>query len=190
MQATVDDAADGYMSGAIGGFITGGLTTNACFVVGILVHAECGLVLIEEIGADQLAWAENLETGERALKRVVRTFINEKDELVHIWVNGEIITCTTEHPFYVHGKGWVAAIGLKPHDQLELWSDKAAFVHSIRIEKLDQSIQVYNFEVEDFHTYFVGENCVLMHNVCKIPGVLKSRHDLKNWQMMISCLLH
>ena len=23
---------------------------------------------------------------------------------------------------------------------------------------------VYNFQVEDFHTYFVGENCVLVHN--------------------------
>ena len=113
-----------------------------------------------------MAWAENPDTGERALKRVVQTFLNEKDELVHVQVGDETITCTTEHPFYVHDKGWVAAIDLKPHDQLELRNGKASFVHSIRIEKLDQPIQVYNFEVEDFHTYFVGENCVLVHNSC------------------------
>ena len=66
----------------------------------------------------------------------------------------------------LHSKGWVAAIDLKPHDRLELQNGKAAFVHSVRIEKLDQPIQVYNFEVEDFHTYFVGENRVLVHNGC------------------------
>lgn len=28
---------------------------------------------------------------------------------------------------------------------------------------------VYNFQVEDFHTYYVGENCVLVHNAnCKL----------------------
>lgn len=26
---------------------------------------------------------------------------------------------------------------------------------------------VYNFEVEDFHTYYVGQNAVLVHNSCK-----------------------
>ena len=31
-------------------------------------------------------------------------------------------------------------------------------------ELLDVSTKVYNFEVEDFHTYYVGENSVLVHN--------------------------
>ena len=110
---------------------------------------------------------------------MVRTFLNEKDELVHVQVGDETITCTTEHSFYVHDKGWVAAIDLKPHDQLELRNGKASFVHSIRIEKLDQPIQVYNFEVEDFHTYFVGENCVLVHNMCKNPGRTKKQARLR-----------
>ncbi|QIH76134.1 hypothetical protein GTN31_07145 [Macrococcoides canis] len=26
--------------------------------------------------------------------------------------------------------------------------------------------EVYNFEVEDYHTYFVGNVCVLVHNDC------------------------
>lgn len=30
-------------------------------------------------------------------------------------------------------------------------------------------IKVYNFEVEDFHTYFVGESSVLVHNDCGTP---------------------
>lgn len=123
---------------------------------------------IEEIKADQMVWAEDPETGERALKRVVRTFLNQKDELVHVQVNGETITSTTEHPFYVQGKGWVAAKDLKVNDRLELQSSKHAFVEGVRFEKLAESVNVYNFEVEDFHTYFVGKVYVLVHNRCKL----------------------
>lgn len=28
----------------------------------------------------------------------------------------------------------------------------------------DESVKVYNFQVEDYHTYFVSENCILVHN--------------------------
>ena len=183
LDAAIDGAADGYMSGAIGGFITGGLTSNACFIAGTLVHAECGLVPIEEISADQMVWAENPETGERALKRVVRTFLNEKDELVHIWVNGETITCTTEHPFYVQGKGWVAAKDLKQNDRLELQSGEDAFVDAIRREKLAEPVQVYNFEVEDFHTYYVGAGCVLVHNQCSQRAARRAAKRSENIPM-------
>ena len=29
-----------------------------------------------------------------------------------------------------------------------------------------RQVKVFNFEVEDFHTYFVGESHVLVHNAC------------------------
>lgn len=32
------------------------------------------------------------------------------------------------------------------------------------IELTKKTTVVYNFQVEDFHTYHVGENCVLVHN--------------------------
>ena len=28
----------------------------------------------------------------------------------------------------------------------------------------DESVKVYNFQVEEYHTYFVGKNCILVHN--------------------------
>ena len=49
-----------------------------------------------------------------------------------------------------------------------------AFVDAIRREKLDQPIQVFNFEVEDFHTYYVGAGCVLVHNLCKPTDIGKA----------------
>ncbi len=69
----------------------------------------------------------------------------------------------------MQGKGRVAAKKLKLNDRLELQNGEDAFVDAIRREKLDQPIQVFNFEVEDFHIYFVGAGCVLVHNLCAKP---------------------
>ena len=37
-------------------------------------------------------------------------------------------------------------------------------VEDIKIEFADKPVTVYNFQVEDFHTYYVGDICVLVHN--------------------------
>lgn len=66
----------------------------------------------------------------------------------------------------MQGKGWVAAKDLKLNDKLELQNGEDAFVDAIHREKLAEPIQVFNFEVEDFHTYYVGAGCVLVHNLC------------------------
>lgn len=111
-------------------------------------------------------WSENPDTGERALKRVVQTFVNETDELVHVRVNGEEIITTPEHPFYVPSKGWTGAIHLRAGDILVLQNGKYVIVEQVQHEILEHPIKVYNFEVEDFHTYYVGDSSVLVHNKC------------------------
>lgn len=141
-----------------------------CFVAGTQVLAEHEKKPIELIEVGDFVWAANPETGERALKCVSRTFLNKADELVHVQVNGETITCTTEHPFYVRDRGWVAAGELVASDKLELQNGRFAYVESIEFEKIEEPIDVYNFEVEGFHTYFVGDNSILVHNQCKNPG--------------------
>lgn len=39
-------------------------------------------------------------------------------------------------------------------------------MQEVRYETFDSPVSIYNFEVEDFHTYYVGENPVLVHNKC------------------------
>ena len=39
-------------------------------------------------------------------------------------------------------------------------------VEAVEHELLESPITVYNFEVEDFHTYHVGSASVLVHNQC------------------------
>lgn len=58
--------------------------------------------------------------------------------------------------------GWVAAKDLKPGDQVRLADGSKAFVTSVK--KTEVIEPVYNFTVEGFHTYHVGELGVWVHN--------------------------
>ena len=42
-------------------------------------------------------------------RQVLETFIRETDALVDLYVDGEVISTTGEHPFWVADKGWVEA---------------------------------------------------------------------------------
>ena len=96
----------------------------------------------------------------------MQTFINESDELIHIYVNKEEIVATPLHPFYVIEKGWIGAVDLRAGDILVLQNGEYVIVELVQHEILEAPIAVYNFEVEDFHTYYVGESLVLVHNMC------------------------
>ena len=122
---------------------------------------------IEEIQIGDRVLSEDETTGEVAVKTVTETYINETDELIHIGVNGETISATPTHPFYVDKLGWTLAGSLRAGDVLVLSNGELVTVEWVQHEILESPIKVYNFEVEDFHTYFVGECGVLVHNECK-----------------------
>ena len=67
-----------------------------------------------------MVWAWDEETGDVALRPVVGTYVNETEELIHLSVNGEEITCTPGHPFYSPVKGWTEAVHLRAGDILVL----------------------------------------------------------------------
>ena len=82
--------------------------------------------------------------------------------------NTETITCTTEHPFWVPGQGWTAAGDLTPGTELTSPDGSMVMVVSNTVQVLAQPVNVYNFEVEGDHTYFVdqGGEPVWVHNWC------------------------
>lgn len=123
------------------------------------------------------------DTNQIAFKQVTNTFVNETSELEHIHVNGETITATPEHPFYVDKLGWRLADNLRAGDVLVLSNGEVVTVEWVQHEILEQPVKVYNFEVQDYHTYFVGQNSVLVHNTCnkdeRIQAVYnKCGHDV------------
>ena len=142
------------------------IATSQCFVSGTLVLTIDGNKPIEEIKAGDLVYSTNPETGESEYKEVVQTFENETEELIHISIAGEEIVTTPKHPFYVPQKGWTSAINLRAGDMLVLSNGEYVIVEKVQHEILESPVKVYNFEVHDFHTYYVGENSVLVHNKC------------------------
>lgn len=140
---------------------------SACFVAGTIVKAAEGDIPIENIQVGDYVYAYNPETGKTELKPVVQTFVNEATELVHVFTDEEEIICTNEHPFYSPIKGWVEACKLRAGDILVSLNGEYIVVERVQHEILESPIKVYNFEVEDFHTYFVGNgDGVLVHNEC------------------------
>ena len=177
-QAALEGMGDGALTGAITGAIQGGMSGYAnhlrygsCFVAGTLVATATGYVAIEKIKAGDLVWAWDEETGDVALKQVVETYINETTELTHIFVKGEEIVATPTHPFYCPVKGWTDAAHLRAGDILVLVNGEYAVVEKVQHELLENPVKVYNFQVADYHTYYVSDNGVLVHNSCvKQPG--------------------
>ena len=79
------------------------------------------------------------------------------------------IESTMVHSFWVENR-WVSAKDLKEGDLLTLADGSAARISGVYGEKLDEAVVVYNFEVEEFHTYYVTEAGVLVHNANKVGG--------------------
>ena len=63
-------------------------------------------------------------------------------------------------------KGWYAAVDLRAGDILVLVNGEYVTLEKTQHEILEAPITVYNFEVEDYHTYYVGTDGVLVHNSC------------------------
>lgn len=85
-------------------------------------------------------YAENPETGEKGLKRVVQLFENQTSELVHVKVDGQKISTTPEHPFYSPGKGWMDAIELRAGDKLILRSGQIVIIEQVQHELFETPI--------------------------------------------------
>ena len=136
-----------------------------CFVAGTTVKTEEGDKAIEEIEVGDRVLAYEATTGRFAYKEVVDVIAHDGvTELAHVTVGGETIDSTTNHPYFVVGYGYVDAGKLIEGDIVLLADGEEAKVEKVEIEFLTEPVMVYNFEVKDWHCYFVGEAGVLVHN--------------------------
>lgn len=149
--------------------IAGGI----CFTGDTIVKVENGDKQIKDIKVGDQVYSKDPKTGEKGLKKVKTVYVNETDKLVHIFVDGQEIKATEEHPFWVIDKGWLGAKNLQVGDKVLLNSEEEAVIKSIFIEQLNKTIKVYNFEVENWHTYYVSDSGVLVHNTCRIKNITK-----------------
>ena len=192
---------EGLVKGAIEGFING-FTTGAlmfcasqavsllskaassrcsapgqCFIAGTLVLTSLGNKKIEDIKVGDEVWAYDEETGEKSLKKVVDLLRNKTEKWIHLLFEledgtTEKLVCTEGHPFYVNNLGWVKSIDLLENDSVLMYNDCTASLIRKEIEELEVEETTYNFEVADYHTYYVGENSLLVHNECAFQEIV------------------
>ena len=149
---------------------TGAASQNmACFIAGTTILTATSLVAIEKLAAGDKVISTNPDTLETAEKTVLETYVRQVDKLVHITINGEEIVTTDNHPFYVQGRGFIEAGHLLVGDKLVSVNGEDLIIEDYYLELTEEPVSVYNFQVEDFHTYFVGDCAVWVHNAeCKV----------------------
>ncbi|MBQ8912988.1 MAG: Hint domain-containing protein, partial [Lachnospiraceae bacterium] len=128
-----------------------------CFTAGTKIRTSDGEKNIEDIQVGDEVYACDVETGEIGLKKVKQTFVHDETEIVHVTIAGETIDTTAEHPFYVEGYGFKLAGELQSGDKVVLLDGTTAEVETVEFEHLEEPVKVYNFEVEDWHTYYVSD---------------------------------
>ena len=148
----------------------------SCFVAGTLVMAVAGMVAIETIKSGDKVISTDPETMETSPKTVLETYIREVTTLVHLTVNGEEIVTTVDHPFYVKNQGFIKAGELIVGDELLDVNGNVLLVEKFNVELTDEPVTVYNFQVEDYHTYHVSGLGVLVHNAGDYSNLKDSKY--------------
>ncbi|HWO97418.1 MAG TPA: polymorphic toxin-type HINT domain-containing protein [Bacillus sp. (in: firmicutes)] len=142
----------------------------SCFTAGTLILTDEGEKPIEEIKVGDRVLSKNEQTGETAYKEVTQLFQNEKYTTYQISIGNQVIETTNNHPFWVEGKGWVLGEDLEAGDKLQQTGGNVLEIKNIEIVQHKKPVKVYNFTVADFHTYYVSNLGIWVHNeeVCTV----------------------
>jgi RHS repeat-associated protein len=140
------------------------LVGDCSFSADTLVATEEGEQSIStlEIGDHVLAFDQSLNmVGPYTVTAIL---VHEDPIIEYVTINGERITTTPEHPFYTQVWGWLPASALWVGAQVRRADDSYGVVENIEIVQRPQTM--YNLTVAQAHTFFVGEQKLLVHNAC------------------------
>ena len=173
----LESASKGFMVGAVTGAISGTLGANNCFVAGTPVClADGSSVTIENLSVGAKVVCSSEDTPYALTSSVVVDTFSREVETTYIVDCGNFnVETTAEHPFYVVENGWTEAQYLESGDHLITQTGNTLMVDNVTAKY--EPTTVYNFEVANYHTYYVGgvgeDEFVLVHNSCA--------HTQKEW---------
>lgn len=168
---SLEDVFKAFTVGFITGVVIHGVgkalkKIKFCFTAGTPVLMAAGYTkAIENIRPGDFVKSYNQITGKTESKRVLQTFENETDEITKITTSsGDTVNSTPGHKFYANGK-WISAQDLRAGDILVTVNGEQVIVEQVQHEILENPIKIYNFEVADNNSYYVGREAgVLVHN--------------------------
>ena len=133
---------------------------HSCFGAGTLVQTLDGLCRIERLHAGDLVLTQAPATGELKYEPVLTAFHNPPNATFRIELGGETIVATGIHRFWKANQGWVMARELKPGDALRT----LAGVVVVKSVDKEQVQPVFNLQVAEGESFFVGRTGVLAHD--------------------------
>nr|MCU0686482.1 polymorphic toxin-type HINT domain-containing protein [Polyangiaceae bacterium] len=169
----------------------------ACFVAGTPVWTDKGLVPIDSIQVGDWALTRDETTGAWVWRRVLQTFVTPDKPVLALTLQDElgrrdVLRVTAEHPFKTQGLGWMPAGELRVGDRVLNANDT-----SLRVEQATWAPgrqTVYNLEVEEDHTYVVGQLGAWVHNTCNPNELLALAEKVQlagkmpRWHQTVSVL--
>ena len=167
----LDAFSNGFMIGAaVGsvGLLTGAIKPSACFVAGTSIAVSHNVYMaIETICVGDYVLSYNEKDNTVSHQKVIDTFSKKVYQTVGLTINDEYIETTYNHPFYSPIYNcWVEAGTLRVGDYVVDSNGNFLIVQDTKINNYANGVTVYNFTVENNHTYYVGNNETLVHNTC------------------------
>jgi len=131
---------------------------GACFTGDMLLLCEGGKKRADAIREGDRLWSrdEHDPDGPLVLKRVLRRF-ERTGKIWQVRLPGQVLRTTLEHPFWVENRqSWLPVSELHVGDVVR--TDAGELLTVETIEDTGKWERVYNWEIEDYHTYFVSAN--------------------------------
>ena len=167
LYGALEGSADGYMWGAIYGAATGGFKSKYCFTEDTPVLTDSGVRRISEIHVGDSVYAYDENSGIYAYKPVTQVNLGETKETIRVQIDGEIIECTSTHPFLMDS-GWTPASELEKGNQVLSTNGSYCTVTAVDVVNYDTPISTYTVCVDEYHSFLVGNCGVVVHNKCKL----------------------
>jgi len=167
--------------GSAGSFSLFANKNMTCFPAGTKISTPKGKVNIQDIKVGDAVYScvngvqvpyqkltgyVDVDVVDRVMSRVADEFITL------ILSNGNEISVTGNHEFYVMDKGWIRADNLSVGDELLQLDLRHKTMSIVKIAEIGGEIfvtQVYNLETHKYHNYFAED--ILVHN-CGEGGVI------------------
>ncbi len=133
---------------------------HSCFPAGTPVQTILGPRPIETLQIGDRVLSQDLVTGELVYAPIQKTTLRQGAPQRTMETDAGIITATIGHPFWVAKSGWLTV------QQLKLGMALHGIDGPQRIADIRDApaTEAYNLVVSGFHNYFVGPNCLLVHD--------------------------